>query len=197
MFTNRRIITATAFALALVAPTVVGAVSASAAPASPACAQTVSSDAGATQSDDAPDANCRQATYYSTTNGEAVRLRLGSVPVFRDGPGGSITVSKSYSGSVSLSVTAGAEADAGAVLAQAKVSVSSSLTGELSTSATNSYTHNITSGKFGDGEYVSYGDIINWKHLRTNTNCTTTTIATATIRFPSKSQGWYYWETSS
>jgi hypothetical protein len=158
--------------------------------ATPACAEAVTA---AVQ----PNANCCQVTYYTTSNGGAVHVRFLTVPVFRDGPGGSLTVTKSYSGSASATVTAGASVSVDAVVASAQVSVSASLTAEISTAATNTYSHKITSGKFGNAEYVSYGDYIKWTHKRTNTDCSTTTLASGTLAVPSKTQGWYYWETSS
>jgi hypothetical protein len=85
----------------------------------------------------------------------------------------------------------------GAVLASAKVSISASLSTSNSTSTTNTYTHKITAGMYGHAQYVSWGQTVSYRKSRVNSNCTTTLLATGTIKFPSTSEGWYYWETSS
>jgi hypothetical protein len=130
----------------------------------------------------------------SSTNN---RMPFSGVPTFKNGPGGKMIVSRSYSGSVSFQVTAGAETEVGAVLAKAKVSISASLSTSNSTSTTNTYERNITAGKYGHAQYVSWGKTVSYRKSRVNSNCTTTLLATGTIKFPSTSEGWYYWETSS
>jgi predicted RecA/RadA family phage recombinase len=162
--------------------------------ATPACAEAAPA---ATAANAQPNTVCCQSTYYSTSNGGSVHMRFLTVPVFRDGPGGTLTVTKSYSGSVSATISSGASVSVSGVVASAQVSVSASLTGELSTSATNQYSRKITSGKYGNAEYISYGDYIKWAEKRTNSNCTTTTLASGVLAVPTHTQGWYYWETSS
>lgn len=135
--------------------------------------------------------------YYSLTN-SAVRMPFAGIPTFKNGPGGTLSVTKDYSGSVSYQVTAGAESEVGAIFAKAKVSVSASLTKSNSSTVTNNYTHVITAGKYGHAQYVSWGQKVNWKKYQVNNYCTgTTTLATGTINFPSTEEGWYYWETAS
>lgn len=141
-------------------------------------------------------AGCVTQTYYTVT-ASATRIPFAGVPTFKNGPGGTMTVTKSYSGTASYQVTAGAESEVGAVLAKAKVSISASLTLSNSTSATNSYTQKITAGKYGNARYVSWGQTVSWKKYRDNATCTTTYLSAGTIRFPSTKEGWYYWETSS
>ena len=136
-------------------------------------------------------------TYYTITSSSATRIPFKSIPTFKNGPGGTLSVTKDYTGSASFQVTAGAETEVGAVLAKAKVSVSASLTLSNSSSVTNNYSHKITSGKYGHAQYVSWGRTVNWKKYYIDALCRTTTKATGTIKFPSSEEGWYYWETSS
>jgi hypothetical protein len=119
------------------------------------------------------------------------------MPTFKNGPGGTMTVSRSYSGTAGYIVTAGTSAEVGAVLVKAKVEISASLTTSNSTTATNTYTRKITSGKYGNAQYVSWGTIVKWQKIRINTNCSKTPLSSGTIRYPSTAEGWYYWETSS
>jgi len=136
-------------------------------------------------------------TYYSITSSSAIRIPFSNIPTFKNGPGGTLSVTKDYSGSASYQVTLGAESEVGVVLARAKVSVSASLTLTNSSSVSNNYSHTITNGKYGHAQYVSWGQKVNWKKYYISATCTTTTKATGTIKFPSTSEGWYYWETTS
>ncbi len=136
-------------------------------------------------------------THYTITSSSDVRIPFSGIPTFKNGPGGTMSVTKDYSGSASFQVTAGAESEVGAVLAKAKVSVSASLTQTNSSTVTNNYTRTITAGKYGNVQYVSWGKTVNWKKYYLDAYCRSTTKATGTIKFPSTSEGWYYWETSS
>lgn len=136
-------------------------------------------------------------TYYSITSSSAVRIPFSGIPTFKNGPGGTLSVTKDYAGSASFQVTAGAESEVGAVLAKAKVSVSASLTLSNSSTVTNNYSHTITPGKYGHAQYVSWGRKVSWKKYYVDYRCYTTTKATGTINFPANEEGWYYWETSS
>ena len=135
-----------------------------------------------------------------TLHSSSIRMPFHGVPVFKDGRGGTITVSRAYSGSVSFQVTAGAETEVGAIFAKAKVSVSASLTKTNSTTTTHTYSHHISAGKFGHAQYVSYGKKVQWSRWQQYTSthgCAIKTVKSGTINFPSTSEGWYYWETSS
>ncbi|PJI85530.1 hypothetical protein [Luteimicrobium subarcticum] len=145
-----------------------------------------------------PDANCCIPDSYSITSSSTTRVPFTGtgLKIFRDGPGGTLTVSHSYSGTASASTTVGGSVEIGAVWAKAKVEVSGTIVESNSTSDTNTYSHNITSGKYGNVQYVSYGYKVNFKKVHTSTTCSTTT-TTGTITYPSTTEGWYYWETSS
>lgn len=125
------------------------------------------------------------------------KIPFQGVPVFKNGPGGSMSVAKSYSGTASYQVTVGAESEVGAVLARAKVSVSGSLTLSNSTTATNTYHQDISRGKYGNARYVSWGKEVSYVKTRLNANCTSTKLASGKIKYPSTSEGWTYWETNS
>ena len=141
-------------------------------------------------------AGCPYDIYYSTS-GTSVRMPFRGIPTFKDGPGGTITVSRSYSGSATYRVEVGAESDVGAILAQAKFSIKASLEKTNSTGTTHTYSHNIRAGRYGHVQYVSWGKRVTWTKYRVNANCTVTRLANGVIRFPSREEGWYYWETRS
>ena len=145
---------------------------------------------------DSPTLCCVRTTAYSVT-ATSTRIRFHGVPTFKDGPGGEMEVSRNYSGTATYSVTVGAESEVGAVLAKAKVSISGSLAYTNTTSTTHTYRRVISKGKYGHVQYVSWGKAVNYRKYRRNANCTTTTLARGTIKFPSSEEGWYYWQTSS
>gem|GEM_PF-5446993 len=119
------------------------------------------------------------------------------MPTFRNGPGGTLSVTRGYSGTTTFAISVGASIDVGPVLAQAKLSVDASLTQSNTTSATNTYSRKITAGKFGNVQYVSYGKRVNFRKYRRNADCSTTTLTSGgSITHPSSVEGWYCWETS-
>lgn len=140
---------------------------------------------------------CGEAGAYYTVSGKNIRMPFKSVPVFKDGPGGKIIVSRRYSGSVSFGVVAGAESEVGAVLAKAKVSISASLMKTNTTETTHTYERKITKGKYGNVKYVTWGKRVAWKKKKERLDCTVATLAKGVIKFPAKKEGWYYWETNS
>lgn len=86
---------------------------------------------------------------------------------------------------------------AGCCVAGTKYSITN-LTQSNSTSSTNTYSRKITTGKFGNVQHVSYGKKVNFRKHRLNADCTTTTLTSnGSITYPSRVEGWYYWETSS
>jgi hypothetical protein len=141
-------------------------------------------------------AMCPPDIWYSlhATNN---KMRFKNVPIFKDGPGGTLSVTKNFTSSVSYQVTAGAESEAGVIFAKAKVSISASLTKTNSSSITHNYTHRISAHHYGHAEYVSWGKTVVWKEWQQLGNCGARVIRSGTIKFPSIEEGWYYWETSS
>ena len=78
--------------------------------------------------------------YAYTVTGTTVRVPYKDMPVFRNGPGGTMTVSKQYNKQATYQVVIGAESEVGAVLAKAKVSISAGLTKTRSSSVIYSHT---------------------------------------------------------
>lgn len=118
---------------------------------------------------------------------------------YKDGPGGSMTVSVTKAGTLSMEVSAGAESEASAVLAKAKVSVSVKVVGSVTITTGHTYSHEISSHKYGHLQYGSWGYKITWKKLRRKGNgCgSPTLVKSGTATLPTKETGWKYWETAS
>jgi hypothetical protein len=122
---------------------------------------------------------------------------LGSGPVYKDGKGGTIQVSVTRATTVTASLSSTAEVSVSDIVASAKLSVSASITSAVAVTVGHTYTHPISSTKYGNAQYGSWGYRVNWEKTRDNGNCTTTVLATGTATLPISSVGWRYWETSS
>lgn len=116
---------------------------------------------------------------------------------YRDGPGGTISVSTTQSATISASVSGTGSYEVGGIIAKAKVEISASLTQTVSISGTHTFTHAITAGKYGNAQYGSYGKKVTWRRYQDNSNCTTTLIASGTAFIPTNTVGFRYWESAS
>lgn len=116
---------------------------------------------------------------------------------FKDGPGGTMTVSVTKATTITYSLSTSLEISASYLFAAAKASVSGSITKSVAVTKGHTYSHDITSKKYGNMQYGSNGYKVGWKSTRTNPNCTSTTLATGTAKLPASSVGWHYWETNS
>ena len=141
-------------------------------------------------------AGCPTDTYYSV-RGSATYVPFKGIPTFKDGRGGTLSVTKDYTKSASYQVTAGAESEVGAVLAKAKISISASLTRTNSSTITHNYSHNISPDKYGHAQYVAWGKKVTWVKYRDTPSCTTQVLGRGVIKFPTNSEGWRYWETNT
>lgn len=133
--------------------------------------------------------------FFYTVQATSVRMPFKGMPIFKNGPGGTVTTSRSTSKSVSYGVVAGAESEVGAVLAKAKVSISASLTRTNSTSVVNTYSRKISRGKYGNLQYVSWAKRVTWQKKKERLDCSIDVRARGVIKFPTIKEGWYYWET--
>jgi len=159
-------------------------------------AATVLSAAGLLAGTAQPAYACPSSEFYDV-RGSATHVPFKDLPTFKDGRGGTISVTKDFTKTSSYQVTAGAESEVGAVLAKAKVSISASLTKTNSSTVTHNYSHKISPNKYGHAQYVSWGKTVHWKKYRYNYSCQQMLISSGTIKYPSNSEGWRYWETAN
>ncbi|MFJ3284344.1 hypothetical protein ACIPMW_03530 [Streptomyces sp. NPDC086669] len=118
---------------------------------------------------------------------------------YKDGPGGTMSVSVTKSGSISLEVSGSGEWSAGAILAKAKTTVSAKVVGTVTITTGHTYTREISRNKYGHMQYGSWGYKVNWKRYRSVGNgCgAPQEIGRGTTTLPTKETGWKYWETKS
>ncbi|MDT0570957.1 hypothetical protein RM704_26435 [Streptomyces sp. DSM 3412] len=118
---------------------------------------------------------------------------------YKDGPGGTMTVSVTKSGTITAEVSTTAEVEASMVVASAKSSISYKISGSATITTGHTYSRTISSNKkYGHMRYGSWGYKVKWKQYRAKSNgCGATQIGSGTATLPTKETGWKYWETSS
>jgi hypothetical protein len=141
-------------------------------------------------------AACPSDIYYSV-KGSSSYVPFAGIPIYKDGKGGTMSLTKDFTKSASYQVTAGAESEVGAVLAKAKVSVSASLTRTNSSTVTHNWSHTISPDKYGHAQYVAWGKTVTWVKYADTPQCTTKVLGRGTIKFPTNQEGWRYWETAT
>ncbi len=152
----------------------------------------VLTSAGALAAGTVPAAACPSVPFYGLKS-SPTHIKFADIPTFKNGPGGTLSVTKDFTSSASFQVTAGAESEVGAVLASAKVSISASLTKTNSSTVTNNYTRKIPRGKYGNVQYVAWGRKVTWKKYVFTSACKQVLVARGTIKFPADKEGWRYW----
>jgi hypothetical protein len=117
---------------------------------------------------------------------------------FKDGPGGSMTVSVNTASTLSGTVTGTTESQIGFILAKAKLTVSASVTKSVTITKGHQYSHNVSSNKYGHLQYGSWGYSIKWtEYINNGPACLSHVYKRGTATLPVKEVGWRYWETSS
>ncbi len=117
---------------------------------------------------------------------------------YKDGPGGTMTVSVTKTGTITAEVTGTISGEANLVVAAAKSSISYKIAGSVSISTGHTYTRNIARGKYGHLQYGSWGYKVTWKKYRSTGNgCGGVEIGHGTATLPTSETGWKYWETAT
>ncbi|MEO0049375.1 MAG: hypothetical protein RL556_707 [Actinomycetota bacterium] len=139
-------------------------------------------------------ASCCCAVDYAVS-GASTYFAPSAVPTVSGGPGGTLSVSKSYSFTQGFQVTAGSSLEVDGVLAQAKIDVSAQLSKSNATTSTSTYSHTIASGKFGHIQYRVSASKVSWVKTETFGDCSTRKTS-GTIIYPMPQESYYYWETT-
>jgi hypothetical protein len=127
-----------------------------------------------------------------------VAVPFANIPVFKDGKGGTMQMSRSYTGTASAQVTVGAEVEVGPVFLKAKASVSGTLMKSNTTATDHGFNRHIRSGWYGHMRYVSWGKQVRYvKYDRPYICGAKMVLARGTINFPGLAEGWMFWETRS
>ncbi|MEV0982647.1 hypothetical protein [Streptomyces sp. NPDC049915] len=116
---------------------------------------------------------------------------------FKDGPGGTISVSVTKAGTISAEVSGSGEYSVGAILAKAKTTISVKIGGSVTITTGHNYSHDISKNKYGHLQYGSWGYKVSWKQYRRSGACGSVEIGHGTATLPTSETGWKYWETAS
>ncbi len=142
-------------------------------------------------------AACPLEYWYDITSASNYHIPT-SGQYYKDGPGGTMTVSVTESSTISATGTVTAGATVSGIVAEAKVEVSASITVSKTITTGHEYSRMISSGKYDNLQYGSWGYKLSWAYWRVNSNCTSTKVSSGTnFLAPSSAVGWRYWETSS
>ncbi|MFF9409063.1 hypothetical protein ACF1B0_26595 [Streptomyces anandii] len=142
----------------------------------------------------------RAETWYTITSKKAYHVpSWWNGTKYKDGPGGTISVSVTKGGTISAEVSGTVGADVDAIILTAKTSVSWKIGGSVTITTGHNYSHNISRNKYGHLQYGSWGYQLTWKKWRSNSgsSCNTVEIGHGSATVPTSETGWKYWETSS
>lgn len=150
-------------------------------------------------SEKAPAACDTPSTWYSITSKKAYHIpSWWNGTKFKDGPGGSITVSVTKSGTISAEVSGSIEFSTNAIVAKAKTTVSVKVGGSVTVTTGHNYTRDVSRNKYGHLQYGSWGYKVTWKKYRsTGGGCGSVELGHGTATLPTSETGWKYWETAS
>jgi hypothetical protein len=142
----------------------------------------------------------RAETWYTTTSKKKYHVpSWWNGTKYKDGPGGTMSVSVTKGGTISAEVSGTGEFAAKGVVFEAKASITSKIGGSVTINTGHIYSHDISRNKYGHLQYGSWGFKTTWKRWRSNSgsSCNTVEIAHGTSILPTSETGWHYWETSS
>ncbi|MEV2193051.1 hypothetical protein AB0I02_18980 [Streptomyces phaeochromogenes] len=139
------------------------------------------------------------STWYSITSKKAYHIpSWWNGTKYKDGPGGTMSVSVTKGGTISLEVGGSIEFSSNAIVAKAKAQVSTKITGSVTVTTGHTYTREIGKNKYGHLQYGSWGYKVNWKKYKSSGNgCNGIEIGHGTATLPTSETGWKYRETSS
>jgi hypothetical protein len=151
-------------------------------------------------SEKAPSMCDQPSTWYTITSKKAYHVpSWWNGTKYKDGPGGTMSVSVTKTGTISAEFSASGEWSAGAILAKAKTTISIKIGASVSVAIGHNYSHDISRNKYGHLQYGSWGYKLNWKRYRSagGSSCGGVEIAHGSATLPTSETGWKYWETSS
>ncbi|MFI9630495.1 hypothetical protein [Streptomyces sp. NPDC052042] len=117
---------------------------------------------------------------------------------YKDGPGGTMTVTVQKSGKLGVEISGTVGASASVLLAEVKAEYSVKVVAEVGITVGHTYSHAIPAKKYGHLQYGSWGYKVNWVKYKTSADrCGKVKLGSGTAKLPTKEVGWRYWTTSS
>ncbi|MFI1704811.1 hypothetical protein [Streptomyces griseoruber] len=139
------------------------------------------------------------STWVSITSKKAYHIpSWWNGTKYKDGPGGSMTVSVTKTGTITAEISGTVTAEANLVIAAAKSSITYKVSGSVSVATGHTYTRNISRNKYGHLQYGAWGYKVTWKkYVSTGDGCDGVEIGHGTATLPTSETGWKYWETAT
>ncbi|MEU1277246.1 hypothetical protein [Streptomyces sp. NPDC005805] len=122
---------------------------------------------------------------------------IGKGPVYKDGPGGTMVITRTTAEKVGSSVTGTAGVTVDYAVAQAKAEISKESAREVSWSTDHQYRRNVASGRYGNTQYGSWGHSATWEKYYELPNCRKSQRTSGGVKVVNKAVGFRYWETRS
>lgn len=122
---------------------------------------------------------------------------FGKGPVYSDGPGGKMTLTKIKAGELGTSISATTGVSVKAAVAEAKAEFSANVQVKATWTTSHSYEREIRRGKYGNVQYGVKGHTAKVEKYLTLPDCSKSQRKTGTVKLANKRQGFRYWETNS
>lgn len=122
---------------------------------------------------------------------------IGKGPVYKDGPGGTMVITRTTAEKVGSSISGTAGVTVDFAVSQAKAEVSRESVKEVSWGTDHQYRRNITSGRYGNTQYGSWGHSATWEKYYELPNCRKSQRTSGGVKVVNKAVGFRYWETRS
>lgn len=139
--------------------------------------------------------SCPEVGQTSVTATIANRnYHIGVGPIFRAGPGGTVTATTAKSYTVGVTSNISGSITAGQI---AKASVSAGVSGAVSSTSSTSYQYSrdISPGRYGNMQYGNFGTRVNVKKTTIVAPCNVKVLASGSAVVPSSNVwGYNYWE---
>ncbi|MCH0542356.1 hypothetical protein I3F58_22945 [Streptomyces sp. MUM 203J] len=143
----------------------------------------------------APEGICSGGWRKNVYGYKATHLGKGSV--YKDGPGGTVVVTKIKSETLSTEVGGVAGVSADFVVLEAKAEVSASATKAVTWDTSHQYRRNISRGKYGNVQYGSWGHTATVEKYYQLPDCRKSQRSTGWVKVANEKVGFRYWETSN
>lgn len=122
---------------------------------------------------------------------------FGKGPVYSDGPGGKMTLTKIRAGELGTSISGTVGVSVKAAVVEAKAEVSAGVQAKATWTSSHSYEREIRRGKYGNVQYGVKGHTAKVEKYLTLPDCRKSQRKTGTVKLANKRQGFRYWETNS
>ncbi|MET7507612.1 hypothetical protein [Streptomyces albidoflavus] len=125
------------------------------------------------------------------------KKHLGAGPKYKDGPGGTMVLTRTKAGKAATKITAGGGVTVKGIVAEAKAEVSRESVKEVEWGTQHQFRRDIAKKKYGNAQHGSWGHYVKWKKYYELPSCKKSQVTYGTANVANKTIGFRYWETKS